>query len=146
MSANVCEFTPPCLYTKPATSKGSMNIYRQIYVCVGIEILLFMGTHIWNFVCMSVNVAQSLLAKAFAYRQRCLYVWMHKGGTQIMNYKITPCPRLVACGDSMAGPTFRRGYQHGWLFALRALEGGATPQGHEDEDRSRNSDSLGVLL
>ena len=42
--------------------------------------------------------------------------------------KTPPCPRLVACSNDMAERAFRRGYQHGWLFALRALENGATPE------------------
>ena len=45
-----------------------------------------------------------------------------------MNNKITPCPRLNRCRETMAEKAFRRSYQHGWLFALRALENGATPE------------------
>lgn len=42
--------------------------------------------------------------------------------------KTPPCPRLYRCRETMAEKSFRRGYQHGWLFALRALENGATPE------------------
>ena len=45
-----------------------------------------------------------------------------------MNNNLPPCPRLVACSNDMAERAFRRGYQHGWLFALRALENGGTTE------------------
>ena len=45
-----------------------------------------------------------------------------------MTNKLPPCPRLVACGNDMAERAFRRGYQHGWLFAISALKDGATPE------------------
>ena len=45
-----------------------------------------------------------------------------------MTKNLPPCPRLVACSNNMAERAFRRGYQHGWLFALNALEDGATPE------------------
>ena len=45
-----------------------------------------------------------------------------------MTNKLPPCPRLVACSNNMAERAFRRGYMHGWLFALNALEDGATPE------------------
>ena len=45
-----------------------------------------------------------------------------------MTNKLLSCPRLVSCNQHMAERAFRRGYQHGWLFALTALEHGATPE------------------
>lgn len=74
MSVNVCEFTPPCLYAKPVTSKGSIYIYRHIYVCIGIEKIKDIERRIsGKFVCMSVNAMQALLGKPSAFRQRCLW-------------------------------------------------------------------------
>lgn len=74
MSVIVCEFTPPCLYAKPATSKGSIYIYRHIYVCIGIEIFSRVGIGIGTPpVCLSVNAIQAMLDKALAFRQRCLW-------------------------------------------------------------------------
>lgn len=42
--------------------------------------------------------------------------------------KLPPCPRLHRCREAMAERAFRRGYQHGWLFALKAIDEGATTE------------------
>lgn len=37
LQTTVCKLVGGCLEAKPATSKGSIYIYRYIYVCIGID-------------------------------------------------------------------------------------------------------------
>lgn len=45
-----------------------------------------------------------------------------------MSTKQPTCQLLCRCRKNIAEKSYRRGYQHGWLFALKAIDEGATTE------------------